>query len=32
VEHERLPDADEAEMMKATWRERLAELKSLLEL
>jgi hypothetical protein len=31
VAHERLPDADEAETMKAWWRERLAELKSFLE-
>jgi hypothetical protein len=31
VEHSRLPDADDAETMKAMWRERLAELKGLLE-
>ncbi len=31
VMHERLADADEAETMKAMWKERLAELKSLLE-
>lgn len=31
VAHERLPDADEAETAKASWRERLADLKSLLE-
>jgi uncharacterized protein YndB with AHSA1/START domain len=31
VAHERLPDADEAEVMKASWRERLAGLKSFLE-
>jgi uncharacterized protein YndB with AHSA1/START domain len=31
VSHERLPDADAAEGMKAWWRERLVELKSLLE-
>jgi uncharacterized protein YndB with AHSA1/START domain len=31
VAHERLPDADEAEMAKASWRERLANLKSFLE-
>jgi hypothetical protein len=31
VAHERLPDADEAELAKASWRERLANLKSLLE-
>jgi uncharacterized protein YndB with AHSA1/START domain len=31
VEHAKLPDADDAETMKATWRERLAELKQLLE-
>jgi hypothetical protein len=29
--HERLPDADEAETMKAMWKERMAELKSFLE-
>jgi uncharacterized protein YndB with AHSA1/START domain len=29
--HERIPDADEAENMKAMWRESLAELKTLLE-
>jgi hypothetical protein len=29
--HERLPNADEAERMKAYWRERLAALKSELE-
>jgi hypothetical protein len=31
VAHERLPDADEAEVTKASWRERLADLKSILE-
>jgi hypothetical protein len=31
VAHERLPDPDEAEAAKAAWRERLANLKSLLE-
>jgi hypothetical protein len=31
VAHERLPDADEAETMKLSWRERLSDLKSLLE-
>jgi len=31
VQHERLPGADTAEEMKAFWRERLAELKTLLE-
>lgn len=31
VAHERLPDADEAEVRKASWRERLADLKSILE-
>jgi uncharacterized protein YndB with AHSA1/START domain len=31
VSHERLPDADSADEMKAWWRERLAGLKSLLE-
>lgn len=31
VAHERLPDADEAEMAKASWRGRLAALKSELE-
>lgn len=31
VAHERLPDPDEAEMAKASWRERLAGLKSFLE-
>jgi hypothetical protein len=31
VAHERLPDADEAEMAKASWRSRLAALKSELE-
>jgi hypothetical protein len=31
VAHERLPDADEAEMAKASWRSRLATLKSALE-
>jgi uncharacterized protein YndB with AHSA1/START domain len=31
VEHERLPDADEAETAKALWRRRLDELKSYLE-
>jgi Domain of unknown function (DUF4287) len=31
VAHERLPDPDEAERAKASWRERLADLKSLLE-
>jgi uncharacterized protein YndB with AHSA1/START domain len=31
VEHERLPDADEAEAAKASWRRRLGELKSFLE-
>jgi hypothetical protein len=31
VAHERLPDADEAEVTKASWRERLAGLKSFLE-
>jgi hypothetical protein len=31
VAHERLPDADEAEVTKASWRERLVGLKSLLE-
>jgi uncharacterized protein YndB with AHSA1/START domain len=31
VEHSRLPDAEEAERMKAFWRERLAALKSQLE-
>jgi hypothetical protein len=31
VEHEKLPDADEAETMKALWRKELAELKSFLE-
>jgi len=29
--HERLPDADDAETMKAMWKERLADLKTLLE-
>ena len=29
--HERLPDADEADRMKAFWRERVAALKELLE-
>lgn len=31
VAHERLPDPDEAETAKASWRERLADLKSFLE-
>jgi hypothetical protein len=31
VAHERLPDADEAETTKLSWRERLADLKSFLE-
>jgi hypothetical protein len=31
VAHERLPDPDEAEAAKAAWRERLANLKTLLE-
>lgn len=31
VEHERLPDPDEAERAKAAWRARLVELKSFLE-
>jgi uncharacterized protein YndB with AHSA1/START domain len=31
VSHEKLPDADEAETAKASWRERLAHLKSVLE-
>jgi hypothetical protein len=31
VQHERLPDADTADEMKAWWRERVAELKVLLE-
>lgn len=31
VAHERLADADEAETTKAMWKERLVELKSLLE-
>jgi uncharacterized protein YndB with AHSA1/START domain len=31
VAHERLPDPDEAERAKASWRQRLADLKSLLE-
>jgi uncharacterized protein YndB with AHSA1/START domain len=31
LEHERLPDADAAEGMKAWWRERVAELKRILE-
>jgi hypothetical protein len=31
LEHERLPDAKEAERMKAFWRERIAALKELLE-
>jgi hypothetical protein len=31
VQHERLPDADAAEEMKAWWRERVAGLKGLLE-
>jgi hypothetical protein len=31
VQHERLPDADEAETTKARWRERLGELKVFLE-
>lgn len=31
VAHERLPDPDEAEAAKASWRERLADLKSFLE-
>lgn len=31
VAHERLPDADEAETTKLSWRKRLSELKSLLE-
>jgi hypothetical protein len=31
VAHEKLPDADEAETAKASWRERLADLKSWLE-
>jgi hypothetical protein len=31
VAHERLPDADEAEVTKASWRERLTGLKSFLE-
>jgi hypothetical protein len=30
--HERLPDADEAEATKLSWRRRLADLKSLLEM
>jgi hypothetical protein len=31
VAHEKLPDADEAETAKASWRARLADLKSFLE-
>jgi uncharacterized protein YndB with AHSA1/START domain len=31
LEHQRLPDAEEAERMKGYWRERVAELKQLLE-
>jgi hypothetical protein len=31
IEHERLPDAETAERMKAYWRERLSELKRALE-
>jgi hypothetical protein len=31
LEHERLPDADEAERMKAYWRERVTALKGELE-
>jgi hypothetical protein len=31
VAHERLPDADEAETTKASWRQRLADLKTFLE-
>jgi Domain of unknown function (DUF4287) len=31
LEHERLPDADEAERMKTFWRERIAALKDMLE-
>jgi hypothetical protein len=31
VAHERLPDADEAETTKLSWRERLSDLKSFLE-
>ena len=31
VAHGRLPDADEAETAKASWRQRLANLKSFLE-
>ena len=31
VEHSRLPDADEAELAKAMWKKRLAELKAYLE-
>jgi hypothetical protein len=31
VEHQRLPDADDAERAKVSWRRRLADLKSLLE-
>lgn len=31
VSHEKLADADEAERAKASWRERLADLKSFLE-
>ena len=31
IQHERLPDADTAEAMKAWWRERVSALKPLLE-
>ena len=31
IQHEKLPDADEAESAKAAWRERLVDLKSYLE-
>ncbi len=31
IQHERLPDADEAEIAKAMWKKRLAELKAFLE-
>jgi hypothetical protein len=31
IQHERLPDAESAERMKAYWREQLAELKNVLE-
>jgi uncharacterized protein YndB with AHSA1/START domain len=31
ISHERLPDGDAAERLKAAWRERLTELKAILE-